>query len=169
MHAPLMVGGCINFHFQENATINDFPETEYYPRVCCTFSRFFFFTILTHALVLLFMFVTQGGGLCVIVNQKTFPAGLQVHCSTDKIHFIILTILVLNCFCFFLQDRLGTDRDRDELEATFTLFQVFLLLEFSSLSLSIFVFLLRLEVFVIQPSSLGPVPISGGCSQVGQL
>jgi len=40
----------------------------------------------------------QGPGLCVIVNQKTFSSGLQ--------------------------DRLGTDRDRDELEATFTLFQV---------------------------------------------
>ena len=40
---------------------------------------------------------TQGAGLCVIVNQKTFPTGLQ--------------------------DRLGTDRDRDELAATFTLFQ----------------------------------------------
>jgi len=54
----------------ENTAIEDFPETEYYPR---------------------------GRGLCVIVNQKTFPEGLQ--------------------------DRLGTDRDRDELEATFTLFQ----------------------------------------------
>jgi len=55
---------------KENTAIEDFPETEYYPR---------------------------GHGLCVIVNQKTFPEGLQ--------------------------DRLGTDRDRDELEATFTLFQ----------------------------------------------
>jgi len=38
----------------------------------------------------------QGRGFCVIVNQKTFTCGLQ--------------------------DRLGTDMDRDELAATFTLF-----------------------------------------------
>jgi len=55
---------------KENTLVGEFDESEYYPR---------------------------GRGLCVIVNQKTFPEGLA--------------------------DRLGTDRDRDELELTFTLFQ----------------------------------------------
>jgi hypothetical protein len=55
---------------QANVVLKEFPHTEYYK---------------------------QGHGLCVIINQKMFPDGLQ--------------------------DRLGTDRDRDELAATFSLFQ----------------------------------------------
>ena len=46
----------------------------------------------------------QGPGLCVIINQKIFYADPS-HPHTHR-----------------LEDRLGTDRDRDELEATFTLF-----------------------------------------------
>eukprot|EP00092_Neocalanus_flemingeri_P063231 GFUD01076461.1.p1 GENE.GFUD01076461.1~~GFUD01076461.1.p1 ORF type:complete len:523 (+),score=152.86 GFUD01076461.1:49-1617(+) len=46
----------------------------------------------------------QGAGLCVIINQKIFNA------EASDPHAIKL------------DDRLGTDRDRDELEVTFTLF-----------------------------------------------
>jgi len=49
-------------------------------------------------------FYEQGAGLCVIINQKIF--------YTDPSYPNAAT----------LEDRLGTDRDRDELEVTFTLF-----------------------------------------------
>jgi len=49
-------------------------------------------------------FYEQGMGLCVIINQKIFYADRSDPHATR------------------LDDRLGTDRDRDELEATFTLF-----------------------------------------------
>ena len=49
-------------------------------------------------------FYDQGTGLCVIINQKLFYADASDPHATR------------------LDDRLGTDRDRDELEVTFTLF-----------------------------------------------
>ena len=49
-------------------------------------------------------FYDQGTGLCVIINQKLFYTDASDPHATR------------------LDDRLGTDRDRDELEVTFTLF-----------------------------------------------
>jgi len=49
-------------------------------------------------------FYDQGAGLCVIINQKIFQADPYDPQAMQ------------------LDDRLGTDRDRDELEVTFTLF-----------------------------------------------
>ena len=67
---------------------------------------------------------------------------------------------------FLLQDRLGTDRDRDELEATFTLFQVFLVL-----ILVFLLFAMYLSFYIFSTIVLVIIDVLillGGCSQVGQ-